>query len=81
MTSKVLFGQDIAPHYEAWFETKEGQRADRLEKALLARLLAELGPPNDVLEIGCGTGHFARWMSSTAALWASIAASKMLGTG
>lgn len=64
MTPKVLFGQDIAPHYEAWFETEEGQRADRLEKDLLARLLAELGPPSDVLEIGCGTGHFARWMST-----------------
>jgi ubiquinone/menaquinone biosynthesis C-methylase UbiE len=64
MTPKVLFGQDIAPHYEAWFETEEGQRADQLEKALLARLLAELEPPDDVLEIGCGTGHFARWMST-----------------
>lgn len=63
MTQKALFGSEIAPYYEAWFETKEGQRADRLEKALLGRLLEELGTPGDLLEIGCGTGHFGRWMS------------------
>ena len=63
MTREVLFGQEIAPHYEAWFETGEGQRAGRLEKALLGRLLEELGPPGELLEIGCGTGHFSRWMS------------------
>lgn len=64
MMREVLFGQEIAPHYESWFETEEGQRADHLEKALLGRLLEELGPPDDLLEIGCGTGHFGRWMSS-----------------
>lgn len=63
MTREVLFGQEVAPHYEAWFETKEGRRADRLEKAMLGRLLEGLGPPGDLLEIGCGTGHFSRWIS------------------
>jgi len=63
MTSEVLFGAEIAPYYEAWFEADEGQRADRLEKALLGRLLEDLGPPGDLLEIGCGTGHFARWLA------------------
>lgn len=64
MTREVLFGQEVAPYYEAWFETEEGQRVDRLEKALLGRLLREIGPPGDLLEMGCGTEHFGRWMSS-----------------
>lgn len=60
--SIVLFDEHIAPHYEAWFEMPEGKRADRLEKALLGRLLVLLEPPATLLEVGCGTGHFSRWL-------------------
>jgi len=59
---KVLFDERVAPCYESWFETPEGRRADRLEKALLGRVLDLLGPPGTLLEVGCGTGHFARWL-------------------
>jgi ubiquinone/menaquinone biosynthesis C-methylase UbiE len=58
----VLFDDKIAPFYESWFDTPEGQRADRLEKAALGRVLAALEPPGTLLEVGCGTGHFARWL-------------------
>lgn len=60
--SIVLFDEHIAPYYEGWFETPEGKRADRLEKALLGRLLVLLEPPATLLEVGCGTGHFSRWL-------------------
>lgn len=46
--------------YEAWYETA-GRRADRLEKALLMRLLARFPRASTLLEVGCGTGHFTRW--------------------
>jgi ubiquinone/menaquinone biosynthesis C-methylase UbiE len=46
--------------YEAWYETS-GRRADRLEKALLKRLLAGFSRARTLLEVGCGTGHFTRW--------------------
>jgi ubiquinone/menaquinone biosynthesis C-methylase UbiE len=46
--------------YEAWYETT-GRRADRLEKALLKRLLAGFSQARTLLEVGCGTGHFTRW--------------------
>jgi SAM-dependent methyltransferase len=53
---------EIVAGYEAWYETT-GRRADRLEKALLRRLLADFPHAYTMLEIGCGTGHFTRWFS------------------
>jgi len=50
----------IVAGYEAWYETT-GRRADRLEKALLRRLLAVFARARTLLEVGCGTGHFTRW--------------------
>lgn len=58
----LLFDERIAPFYEAWFDTPEGKRADCLEKQLLAGVLEELEPPGSLLEVGCGTGHFTRWL-------------------
>jgi ubiquinone/menaquinone biosynthesis C-methylase UbiE len=60
----ILFDDKIAPFYEAWFETPEGQRADRLEKAALSQVLTGLEPPGTLLEVGSGTGHFARWLAT-----------------
>lgn len=50
----------IVAGYEAWYETG-GRRADRLEKALLKRLVAGFSRARTLLEVGSGTGHFARW--------------------
>ncbi|HEC33825.1 MAG TPA: class I SAM-dependent methyltransferase [Chloroflexi bacterium] len=59
----VAFDERVAAHYEAWYETPEGRLADELEKAVLGRLLQEFPGPGSVLEPGCGTGHFTRWLS------------------
>ncbi len=61
-----VFDEHVAPYYDSWFETAEGRRVDRLEKALLARLAgqaASLGPPGTLLEVGAGTGHFGCWLA------------------
>lgn len=50
---------DFVRGYEAWY-SGPGRRADRLETNLLSRLLDWIGPPGTLLEIGVGTGHFAR---------------------
>jgi SAM-dependent methyltransferase len=59
----VTFDERVAAHYEAWYETPEGRRADELEKAVLGRLLRGFSRPGTVVEVGCGTAHFARWLS------------------
>jgi SAM-dependent methyltransferase len=59
----VTFGEGVAAHYEAWYATPGGRRADELEKAVLNRLLQAFPRPGSALEIGCGTAHFTRWLS------------------
>lgn len=51
----------VVSEYEAWY-TGPGRRADRLEKALLLRLLGSFPGARTALEIGCGTGHFTRFL-------------------
>lgn len=52
-------GAGVAEHYEDWYATPFGRIADELESALLRDLLAPLEPPGSILEVGCGTAHFA----------------------
>lgn len=52
----------VVTSYETWYETV-GHRADRLEKALLKRLLTGFPRASTILEVGCGTGHFTRWFA------------------
>jgi ubiquinone/menaquinone biosynthesis C-methylase UbiE len=59
----MTFGERVAAHYESWYETPEGWRADALEKAILDWLLESVPRASSVLEIGCGTGHFCRWLN------------------
>lgn len=59
----VTFDERVAAHYEAWYETPKGQQADELEKAVLGWLLQAFSRPISVLEVGCGTAHFTRWLN------------------
>jgi len=53
----------LAASYEAWYET-EGRIADEAERGLLGQLLAGWPQAQTVVEVGTGTGHFARWLAS-----------------
>jgi SAM-dependent methyltransferase len=54
---------DVAARYEDWY-SGPGRRADLLEKRLLEKLLADFPASRTALEIGCGTGHFSRWLGT-----------------
>ncbi len=55
-----------AEGYEAWYATGRGRRVDEAERALLAWLLAAFAAARSILDVGCGTGHFAAWLRSRA---------------
>ena len=59
----MTFGEDEAVHYEAWYETPEGRRANGPEKAVLGWLLQAFPRPGSVLEVGCGTAHVTHWLN------------------
>jgi SAM-dependent methyltransferase len=60
-----VFDQRAASQYESWYETPQGLWAEAEEREALARLLECFTYPGSVLEVGCGTGHFTRWLSAT----------------
>ena len=62
MASNPFADSATVASYDAWYQTA-GCRADRLEKALLGRLLADFPEASTALEVGCGTGHFTCWFS------------------
>ncbi len=55
--------RQTAKEYERYYETKY-KRADLLEKRLLIKLLGQFKNATNLVEIGCGTGHFTRWMDA-----------------
>lgn len=62
MSGATPFDEQVAAHYESWYETEEGQWADALEKRSLQQLLRHFPEAHSVVEVGCGTGHFTRWL-------------------
>lgn len=52
-----------APRYEGWYATPRGRRASRAETALLGWLLTGFSQAQSALDVGCGTGHFTRWLA------------------
>jgi ubiquinone/menaquinone biosynthesis C-methylase UbiE len=56
--------EKAAAGYTDWYTTRRGRRTDRAERALLAWLLSHFPSAQSVLEVGCGTGHFTRWLAT-----------------
>lgn len=52
----------LAARHEDWYEGG-GRQADLLEKQLLAKLLTDFPQAKTALAVGCGTGHFTRWLA------------------
>jgi ubiquinone/menaquinone biosynthesis C-methylase UbiE len=64
MNEKTVYTEEkTAKEYEAYYKTKY-RRADALEKKLLEKMLSQFNDISQVLEVGCGTGHFTKWMAT-----------------
>lgn len=55
--------EQAAEQYEAYYQNQY-KRADKLEKQLLTKLLKQFPNATTLLEIGCGTAHFTKWLST-----------------
>jgi ubiquinone/menaquinone biosynthesis C-methylase UbiE len=56
--------EKAAPGYADWYATRRGRRTDAAERGLLAWLLGHFPSARSLLEVGCGTGHFTRWLAT-----------------
>jgi ubiquinone/menaquinone biosynthesis C-methylase UbiE len=54
----------IAEHYDDWYGSALGSLYDRLEKKAVDRFLIERRYEGQLLEVGCGTGHWSEYFSS-----------------
>jgi ubiquinone/menaquinone biosynthesis C-methylase UbiE len=56
----VFLKPEVAVHYEEYYRTDAGKKVDAVEKKLIAGLLEHI-PVSDMLELGCGTGHWTEF--------------------
>jgi ubiquinone/menaquinone biosynthesis C-methylase UbiE len=57
------FGR-IAERYDDWYKSTRGSLCDRLEKRAIDKLLAKRRCDGQLLEVGCGTGHWSEYFGS-----------------
>lgn len=58
----VFLKPEIASNYDEYYQSDFGKKVDKIEKAIIADLIKEL-PRNEMLELGCGTGHWSDFFS------------------
>jgi SAM-dependent methyltransferase len=58
------FTAPAARRYAAWYRSPAGARMAHEEETLLGGLLAWLPGARSVMDVGCGTGHFTRWLAA-----------------
>jgi ubiquinone/menaquinone biosynthesis C-methylase UbiE len=60
MAASTFDFETLADRYDQWYQTPEGAMYDRLERRAIARRLQRNGHGEGLLDVGCGTGHWAR---------------------
>ena len=53
----------LADSYDNWYSSAVGQMYDKLEKKALDSLVGSHNSGKQLLEVGCGTGHWSRFFS------------------
>jgi ubiquinone/menaquinone biosynthesis C-methylase UbiE len=58
----VFENTEIASNYDSYYSTEFGAKVDDLEKKLIQDLLSDV-PHRNMLELGCGTGHWTKYFA------------------
>ncbi|MEL7587749.1 MAG: class I SAM-dependent methyltransferase [Prolixibacteraceae bacterium] len=53
----IFSNQSVVRDYDRYYETEQGKAVDRIERALIQAQLEQI-PDTEMLELGCGTGHW-----------------------
>jgi len=56
----VFIDKKISEDYDNYYSTEFGKKVDEIEKKLITELLIGL-PKANMLELGCGTGHWTEF--------------------
>ncbi len=56
----IFLKADIAQKYDAYYNTLSGKKLNEIEEKLIAEFLKEI-PKSEMLELGCGTGHWTNF--------------------
>ena len=58
----IFTKKEVAQEYDAYYSSKQGKEIDQIEKQAIRQLLKPV-KPGEMLEIGCGTGHWTAFFS------------------
>jgi len=59
----VFLKPDVAKEYDTYYNTEIGKKVNKIEENLIAKLLKEV-PKSEMLELGCGTGHWTNFFTN-----------------
>ena len=60
---KAAFDQEVARHYDSWYDTEAGRYISSVEEGLMRQLLGETRGLR-ILDVGCGTGRHLKLLES-----------------
>ncbi len=60
MSKNIFKNKKISQNYDSFYKTPYGKKVDEIEKNLCLEFTKKL-PKTDMLELGCGTGHWSKF--------------------